>query len=468
MPWEPIDPLYLPKVPPMTECCFKFTLICLISASLLACSASGETTDGLQLPVDSEIADVRNLPQDMGAYASSLRDGSLGKSCRDHYLSQFRRRYYAPWSGNAAITDTAASIATMKEHLQKAWYGENRRRVPERLLAELSVNCDLEHFPTMKKPAIATAATDVRVLPTTRPFFENADAFPFDALQNTALKLNEPIRVLHLSRDGLWLFVETADTNGWVQTRDVGFMDNIPARKWMNRAQVVIFRDFTLIRDKSGLADQRVKVGTICPLVGERGDAYVISVAVKAGKHRAREVKARVAKEAAGVFPLELNRGSVTLIGNELIDKPYGWGEMFQDRDCSSMLRDFYLPFGIWLPRGSYNQINSAGNISLAGLSGSEKERLIMEKGVPFLTLVHLKGHIMLYVGNRNGRALMFHSTWGIGVRDGKGGEYKKVIGKSIVSTLNPGAELDLANASLLERVGSMLVLGDGNACAGE
>jgi hypothetical protein len=58
----------------------------------------------------------------------------------------------------------------------------------------------------------------------------------------------------------------------------------------------------------------------------------------------------------------------------------------------------------------------------------------------------------------------MLHIIWGIGVRDGKGDEYKEVIGKSIVSTLNPGAELELAPAPLLERVGSMLVLGDGNS----
>jgi hypothetical protein len=452
----------------MTGFSKKLTFICLITAFLLGCSASGENTDILRVPVDSEIADVRDLPQDVGAYASSFRDGSLGKKCRDYYLSEFRRKYYSPWSGNASFTNVAASVATMKEHLQKVWYGENKRRVPGNLLEELSANCDLEHFPSMKRPAIATATTDVRVLPTTRPFFANADDFPFDALQNTALKLNEPIRVLHVSRDGLWLFVETADTNGWVQARDVGYMDDIPARKWVDKAQVVIVRDFTLIRDKSGFADQRVNVGTICPLVGEKGDAFEISVAVKAGKHRAREMKAKVAKSAARVFPLEFNRGFVTLIGNELINKPYGWGEKFRDRDCSSMLRDFYLPFGIWLPRGSYNQIHSAKNISLAGLSGSEKERLIMEKGVPFLTLVHLKGHIMLYVGNRNNRPLMFHTIWGICVRDGKGGEYKKVIGKSIVSTLNPGAELDLASTSLLERVDSMLVLGDGNACVSE
>jgi SH3 domain (SH3b1 type)/NlpC/P60 family len=313
----------------------------------------------------------------------------------------------------------------------------------------------------MKRLAIAIAATDMRVLPTTKPFFENAKDFPFDALQNTALKLNEPIKVLHVSRDRLWVFVETAGTNGWVQSRDVGYVDKKLTKKWMRKAQIVIVKDFTLIHDKSGFVAQKAKLGTICPTDGEVVDAYEISVAVNAGKHKVKVVKAKVPKESARRFPLGFNREFIAQVGNELINKPYGWGEMFQDRDCSSMIRDFYQPFGIWLPRGSLNQINSGRNISLAGLSGSEKERLIKEKGVPFLTLVYLKGHIMLYVGNMNGKALMFHDIWGVTVRNGKGGEFKQVIGKSIVSTLTPGSELDLAAGSLLERVSCILVLGD-------
>jgi hypothetical protein len=349
----------------------------------------------------------------------------------------------------------------MKEYVQKEWYGENKRRVPRNVLEELLLNCDLEHLPSLKRLAIATAATDLRVLPTTKPFFENAEDFPFDAIQNTALKLNEPIRVLHVSRDGLWVFVETTCINGWVRSRDVGYLDKKLSKKWMKKAQIVIVKDFTLIHDKSGFVAQKAKLGTICPIVGEVGDAYEISVAVNAGKQNVRVVKAKVPKESVRRFPLEFNRESIALIGNELINEPYGWGEMFQNRDCSSMIRDFYLPFGIWLPRGSLNQINSGRSISLAGLSSNEKERLIKDKGIPFLTLVYLKGHIMLYVGNMNGKALMFHDEWGVAVSNGTGGVYKQVIGKSIVSTLTPGSELNIAGGSLLERVTSMLVLDD-------
>jgi hypothetical protein len=66
------------------------------------------------------------------------------------------------------------------------------------------------------------------------------------------------------------------------------------------------------------------------------------------------------------------------------------------------MIRDFYLPFGI-LPRGSLNQINFGSSIS-EGLSNNEKERLINEKGIPFLTLVYLSAHYA-YVGSMNGSA---------------------------------------------------------------
>ncbi len=445
----------------MIKCGARLALIILFASSLPACSApvGGEGSPGI--PEDSEIADVLNLPQDMGAYVSSFRDDSLDKASRECFLDEFRRRYYAPWRSESTVTDVKAFVEGMKAHLQKDWYGENRRRVPRGFMEELSANCNLEHLPSLNRPAVVTTATDLRVLPTEKPFFEKSDNFPFDVLQNTGLKLNEPIRVLHLSRDGLWAFVETADTNGWVNVKDVGYLDKKAAGKWVEKPQVVIVGDSTLIRDSCGSVNMRANVGTICPLVAERGASYEISVPVSAGLHTVKIVKADVPKGRARRFPLQWDRENIAIVGNELIAKPYGWGEKFRNRDCSALIRDFYMPFGIWIPRGSYNQIRSGKSISMTGLSGSEKERLILEKGVPFLTLVYLKGHIMIYAGERDGRAIVLHSIWGVTVRNGNGVESKKIIGKSIVSTLNPGGELKLAGVSLLDRVTDILVLSD-------
>lgn len=442
----------------------KTMAIAVVTLLISACSPSGQRSSA-QLPPDYEIEDIRKLPQDMQPYASFCSPAPLGTTCRDSFLAVFMQQYFSPWGECAPPADIAGAVRIMQEHGQKEWYGENKRKVPPACLAELLANCDLAHFPSMKKAAIATAPTAMRVLPTARPLFGKADDFPFDALQNTELKMNEPLRVRHVSADGLWVFVESSDTSGWVEAADIGYMDESLSRKWREQAQLVIVRDATLIRDKSGVVGQKVKVGTIFPIAGEDGDAYEIDVAINSDGNRIRTVKARVPKGAGQSFPLAFSRDTVALVGNELIGKPYGWGEMFRNRDCSAMIRDFYMPFGIWLPRGSYNQINAGRHISLAGLNPNEKERLLREKGVPFLTLVYLKGHIMLYVGHVNNRALVFHSIWGVSVKNGGGSPSKQVIGKAIVSTLTPGSELDLAGGSLLERADSMLILTD--CCGG-
>jgi hypothetical protein len=125
------------------------------------------------------------------------------------------------------------------------------------------------------------------------------------------------------------------------------------------------------------------------------------------------------------------------------------------------MIRDFLLPFGIWLPRGSYDQTHSGTVIPLNGKSPDEKARLLMGKGVPFLTLVYLKGHIMLYVGIRDGKPLVFHDLWGVSVRDSLGKDTKQVIGKAIISTLTPGSELALTSEPLLAKISKIRIVTD-------
>lgn len=434
---------------------FGFILIPLI------CSASELQSTEIKILYDYEIEDVRHYSQDMEAYASFYANENLSKTCQDKLISDFKQKYYSPWTRRTHLSNLDESKGIIKACVLKEWYGENRRKVPKSNLDELLTNCNIDHLPSMKRLAITTVPTAMRVLPTTKPLFENADDFPFDTLQNTELKVNEPIRVLHVSRDGLWFFAETSDTNGWVAARDVSYIDKKSVNKWIDKAQLVIIKDATLIKDKNELVAQKVKLGTIFPISGEGKNTYEISVAVNTEKHKARWIKAKVPKESARRLPIEFSMGTVALIGNELLNKPYGWGEMYNDRDCSAMIRDFFMPFGIWLPRGSSNQIDSGKIISFAGLSTIEKEQIIKDKGIPFLTLIYLNGHIMLYVGSMYDKPLIFHSIWSVKINTGER-SYRQVIGKSIISTLTPGHELNLVpGASLLERASKMLILTD-------
>ena len=171
---------------------------------------------------------------------------------------------------------------------------------------------------------------------------------------------------------------------------------------------------------------------------------------------QAQELRARVSKSEAKRHPLEFNGAAIARIGNLLIGTPYGWGEMFEDRDCSAMVRDFFIHFGIWLPRGSYDQVHSGTTISLAGKSAADKARLLSEKGIPFQTLIHLKGHVMLYVGTVDGTPLVFHDLWGVSFKGKDGKDAKQIIGKAVISTLTPGSELNLTSKPLMARISKM------------
>ena len=160
---------------------------------------------------------------------------------------------------------------------------------------------------------------------------------------------------------------------------------------------------------------------------------------------------------------MRFNYANAAKIADELIGEPYGWGGLYGNRDCSSMTRDFFAPFGIWLPRHSEDQVKEVGNyIELQGLSPEQKEKIILEKGIPYLSLLWRKGHVMLYIGEKNGRALIFHNIWGIKTRDSAGKEGRKIIGQAVITTLHLGYELsciDQQEGYLLNRISALNVL---------
>ena len=149
-----------------------------------------------------------------------------------------------------------------------------------------------------------------------------------------------------------------------------------------------------------------------------------------------------VSKDAGASKPLRLTKFNIAKMANELINESYGWGGLYQNRDCSAMIKDLFAPFGLWLPRHSADQAKEGGTfIDLQKLSPKEKELMILKQGIPYLTLIWRKGHIMLYIGSYQGRVLVFHNFWGVRTKDFLGRETRKIVGHAAITTLHPGIE---------------------------
>jgi hypothetical protein len=417
--------------------------------------APGGKPGAAALP-DAEIADVLRIPQQVDPLAVAAGDRlNIGDACRNQLLEEFYRNFFRPWTSPAPLNDVTETADFMRQEGRSRWSGVNKRRVPKSQLQVIMDNCALDTFPSRNQAAIAVAPAHLRGLPTQLPLYKPSEGAPFDMLSYPQVKLNEPLRVLHRSRDGAWLFVESPYSNGWLETRDVALVDRGLMDTWMHSPHVVMIRDLATVPDGRGIGTYQSKTGTVLPLV-RQGDGWWEVRVASAGEGGMAVVRStRIPEGAAAPFPLPFDQANVTLIGDELLGEPYGWGEIYGLRDCSALLRDFFLPFGIWLPRTASDQIASVRpRVELSMMPAAEKEDLIRKNGVPFLTLLFKPGHIMLYAGlDREGRPLVFQNAWSIKVQDGSG-ERTKILGGSMITTLKPGEELGLVpGSSLLDRV---------------
>lgn len=419
-------------------------------------SAPAETACSQPYESTEQIEDLSKIPQDVRPFAAAIKEPT---DEQPEVMQQFRKRYFGPWTATEPLFNVNIVIEQVKELAEKTWYGENRHAVEPEHKQRLLTLADLDRLPSMNQLGVVIKPAFIRILPTIRPFYETPADFPFDHLQFSEIKPNEPVRILHATKDGAWLYIETSYANGWVEPDAVRFIDEAFRQRVINSAQVVVVSDFAIIQTERGDVLPQPKIGTLYPLVEEEPDHWLVEAAVAGGDRYAALATARIAKSAASRHPLSFSPETVPLIGNELLKTPYGWGELYRNRDCSATTRDFFLPFGIWLPRNSLLQITSAPFVSLANLSSADKEKLIREQGIPFRTLLHQKGHIMLYIGLHDGKPIILHTAWALRYQPRDCPEKKMVIGRTVLTTLKAGIELPLSKGTLLDRLDGMLLL---------
>jgi cell wall-associated NlpC family hydrolase len=203
-------------------------------------------------------------------------------------------------------------------------------------------------------------------------------------------------------------------------------------------------------------------LGSIFPLKQEQAHGHIALVPGRNEQGKAVLQEAFFSKAQAEAFPLQATPEKIAELASGLMGQSYGWGGLYENRDCSAMLKDLFAPFGIWLPRNSKYQAKRGRVLELEGLSAAEKQSLIMEKGRPLQTLIYMPGHIMLYLGSRQGQPVVLHNMWGLRTQDFWGHEGRKVVGRTVITTLQPGRGLPGLNrdqGNLLQQVKSMNIL---------
>lgn len=409
------------------------------------------------------IGDISRLQQDHTFYLSgiSAEQPIVDDATQKKLSEDYTRRYFSVWHQDRPRCTREDILWDFDKYGENPGYGENQRKRDRGWTEALKQSAVLDRYPNRGERGIVLENTNLRALPTSSPHFDGLDSgsgYPFDRLQVSAVAVNTPVYISHVSQDGAWVHVETSFYFGWLPARDVAPVDESFVRYWQNGRYAVMIRDSIPISDGNGRFYFKAPLGAQFPILREDREYFYVGIGVPDENRQAVLKISRISRDAAAQRPLKMTRANLARVGNELINKPYGWGGLNQNRDCSLLTMDFFAPFGIWLPRNSGQQAHEAGRfIDLGNLSPDKKEAMILQYGVPYATLIWRKGHIMLYMGSHNGEALVFHSMWGVSTRDFMGRKGRRIVGHSAITTLRPGIEFCSGEASGCDPLQSVL-----------
>ena len=351
----------------------------------------------------------------------------------------FSSRYFMPWKiEKVKIQKDKALWANFVFKKRDTYYSESTEPWNEKEVKKIIENTNFIAYNSQLHYALTIKNAQIRNLPTDKPFYKNpniaGEGFPFDYLQNSRIHVNTPVLISHYSSDGAWAFVQNPFSSGWLPIKDLVVLDAKQRTEFINSQKIVIIKDNLPLYSNTQQYLLHVKLGSIFPYIKE-DDSHIYSYTYN---RFGTKLKVRIPKQTASTMPLPYTQQNILHVSKELLGEKYGWGGYLENRDCSAFTKDFFTPFGLWLPRNSFGQKKSGEYISFESLSNKEKEKMILSKGIAFMSLIYLKGHIMLYAGEFENKAMVMHNIWGIKTYE-NGQDGRAIIGKSIISDLYLG-----------------------------
>ena len=397
----------------------QILLILVITLLFSACSVK-----------EPELSQARN--SDIEVLATTANDNSFNST---EVLKDFFNKYFKPWN-STKVSFPKLEAMWGQSYKNKKVYLENHQLATASWFDKQIENSNFNDYNILPKKAITLKNVNIRVLPTNSPMFydptQPGEGFPFDYNQNSSLKINTPIIVSHLSKDRAWAYIESSTVGGWVEIGTIAYVDNDFIQEFKTSNYFVSIKEKFPIYDP--IFREYVKVATIFP---KKNNKYII--AKRDNNQNAYISYIDLNNDEVESMPLTFNSENRIKIAKQLIDEPYGWGGLLNNRDCSSFTQDYFATFGKFLHRNSKAQLSNGKYFDMSKLTNNEKKEFMKNNGVPFSTLVYLKGHIMLYIGIKENEPLVLHNMWSVRLKDSNGRKYRHIIGKATVTTLEPG-----------------------------
>lgn len=316
--------------------------------------------------------------------------------------------------------------------------------------------------------AMVVSRAVMRTFPTYDRVFNQQMDTDLDRFQETGVFPGDVLAVLHESADKQWYLAQHYHYLAWIPKEAVAIG---------NKAQIQEFRDaetFVVVTgskvttnyvpNQPKISEVQLDMGLRLPLVtlskninqihGQNPYAsYVVSLPVREEDGSLSFSQALIARHHdmhEGYLPMTSE--NIIAQGFKFLGERYGWGHDYNARDCTGFVGEIYKTFGLLMPRNSGQQGSAKYGMNTR-FNKQQKSDVKMPavNEMQVGDLIYIPGHVMIYLGEEQGKPYVIHDVKGLGYKDSQGNFYRGTLNGVSVTPLLP---LQLsANTSYLDRV---------------
>ncbi|MFC6840285.1 SH3 domain-containing protein [Xanthomonas theicola] len=425
-----------------------------LSGPIAAASATGERPfqpQAGQLHADYWIARLPDTSRPLldAAQVQRFNAHLLRHGASMHDLQALPDRYTA--------TQVRARVLALSAPPSRPLYDASDAALDAAQLAALQSALALDAIPAQVTPryALVVRRADLRTFPTRQRVFSGRDDHDIDRFQESALYPGTAVAILHVSRDGQWLFVLAPNYAAWIERERVAEGERAAVLGYAQRTPRLVVtgaRALTAFTPELPAASQLpLDMGSALPLIEDwppqqavNGQAplaaYVVQLPLRDADGRLRLAPALVPRGAdVAAAPLPATPGNLLRQAFKFLGERYGWGNDYDARDCSGFVADVYRSLGIVLPRNTGDQARSPSLAAVpysAAAPPAQRRQALARLQVG--DLVYIPGHVMMVIGHDRGRTWVIHDVSGASYRDASGQLQRAPLNGVSVTPLEP------------------------------
>ena len=332
-----------------------------------------------------------------------------------------------------------AWLAKVSKAPSKPLYDEHDQPVPQAAIDAAVAGLALDRIPARVplRFGLIVHRVSMRNLPTALRAFPGKGLQDFEQFQESTLFPGDPVAIVHTSADGEWFFVVSPRYVAWVERTAIaiGTRDEVLAYAAPTRYRVITGdKERTVYTPEApAVSETQLDMGTRIALaqlppdqpVNGQGpyEAWTLALPTRAQDGSLQLQPAllqRKADSAADYLPL--TRANLIRQAFKFLGERYGWGHLYNGRDCSGFVSDVYRSMGVQLPRNTGDQAKSpALKHRLFDANDSHEARMRALAEAKTGDLIYIPGHVMMFLGRVNGQPYVIQDVGGLIFRDGQG-----------------------------------------------